>query len=712
MDPRAIGPHLREKRATVDPPPLPPSRRGGSWLDVAAAAGLTLACCAVALGALASALRREPLPELVKAEPAAAYPSPCLASDPAPVVVTDAGLEALKMPAAEKPVRSEPVVELLPRPTEVMVVAAELLAMPAREKAAFKRLNRSTEEELRNTLAGAEEVGIGLMGGSLRRAYQNHLTEVNRPAPSPKGAADCGHILRTLPHTATLPWREGASATLSPRAASELGRLSRKLRVYLNVVAPAGADGGPRDMKLLRERMRSDLRGKKPEWLRAAAVPALTQLLMAEGADTRRLLVDLLAAIPERPATLALARRAVFDLSAEVREAAVEALRSRDPEAWRQELLAALEYPWPAPADFAAEALAHLGDLEAVPDLVARLGNPRPGRPARDSKKGTTVQEVVKIDHLRNCMLCHAPSLGGTEAVLGADAVWDVNGQSRDPVFAQLTLQVPAAGGRHEYGAPSTAAPVLIRADITYLRQDFSVSFPVPVQRTPLGKMLVEQNLPVARALGLAPLPVRFDYVVRTRPVLPAELKKWRSLPDENNPQRDATLLALRELTGRDQGMTTLAWQRAFPNAEREVRTRQLADRLVRADALQVGGLLVRYGEADGAEYTHAIAKAAPKLTGFWREAARLALVSRLAKEPADALRAHLRDGDAEVRRAAVRACVRRDDRELAPDLVPLLDDAATARPAREALRRLTGQELPDAGAWRKWLSGLVHAGG
>jgi hypothetical protein len=58
------------------------------------------------------------------------------------------------------------------------------------------------------------------------------------------------------------------------------------------------------------------------------------------------------------------------------------------------------------------------------------------------------------------------------------------------------------------------------------------------------------------------------------------------------------------------------------------------------------------------------------------------------------------------------RACVQRDDRELAPDLVPLLDDAATARPAREALRRLTGQELPDAGAWRKWLSSLVHASG
>src|SRR5262249_43326781 len=155
-----------------------------------------------------------------------------------------------------------------------------------------------------------------------------------------KGPADATHIWSLRPDLMTLPMRDGSPALLGRKSAGELGVLSRKLHVYLDAIAPSGPNGRP--MELLRERLRQDLRGKKPEWLRAEAVPTLTQMLMAEDAPTRGLLVELLAAIPQKPATVALAQRAVFDLDADVRTAATRALKGRDPEAWRPVLLRAL----------------------------------------------------------------------------------------------------------------------------------------------------------------------------------------------------------------------------------------------------------------------------------------------------------------------------------------------------------------------------------
>ena len=42
-----------------------------------------------------------------------------------------------------------------------------------------------------------------------------------------------------------------------------------------------------------------------------------------------------------------------------------------------------------------------------------------------------------------------------------------------------------------------------------------------------------------------------------------------------------------------------------------------------------------------------------------------------------------------------------------------LLDgDSATARLSREALKKLTGKDLPDAQSWRKWWAGIARADG
>ena len=102
---------------------------------------------------------------------------------------------------------------------------------------------------------------------------------------------------------------------------------------------------------------------------------------MHEDTPLRQMLVELLADIEGKAATIALAQRAVFDVSPEVRGQAVEALASRPKTDVRPVLTSALRYPFAPVADHAAEALAALRDEEAVPQLVGMLRLPDPSGP-------------------------------------------------------------------------------------------------------------------------------------------------------------------------------------------------------------------------------------------------------------------------------------------------------------------------------------------
>jgi hypothetical protein len=524
--------------------------------------------------------------------------------------------------------------------TLLLSAAAESAAPPARPaKAAFQRRNLTNEDQLRLQLAGAVKVGLGKSGVSLYERYVKHGRRNDGTAGS-KGVADATALLRLRPDLATLGLRDGPRSMLPPKAAAELGVLSRKMRAYLQLIAPVGLDGQTRDLVALRDRLRADMRGRKPEWLRAEAVPAINQMLMAEDAPTRRLLVELLAEIPQKPATLALAQRAAFDLNAEVRAAAVAALKGRDPEAWRPALLKALSYPWPPPADFAAEALAHLEDTAAVPELITMLRDPPAGRPVITPDRRVVIREVVKINHNHNCMLCHAPAFRGDEPVIGVDPVntRPANPLATGPSYQEKKNPVTATAATAAAAIGKQRIPNWVRADITFLRQDFSVSIPVA-----------------------PPIPaVRFDFAVRTRPLDGPEWKRWQSMPEDGNPQREAVLFALRALTGKNPGTSTSDWLREFPLAEAEARSAKLTDRLVRAEPIARLGMLQTYQVKTGIEYTWALGKAIPRLTGPAKEAARLTLIQRLAKGPEEDLQKHLEDADPELRRAAEAARARK----------------------------------------------------
>jgi hypothetical protein len=253
----------------------------------------------------------------------------------------------------------------------------------------------------------------------------------------------------------------------------------------------------------------------------SATVPTLTQMLQIEDEAKRLLLVRELTRILGEDATAQLAVRAIVDLSPAVRRAALAGLGQRPWGQYGPVLLRGLRYPWPPVADHAAVALRTLQPREAVIPLVDLLDLPSPSAPVLDARTNQyAVREVVRVNHLRNCLLCHAPSAGKDDGL--------VRGLVPTP-GEPLPVQYYESPGGH-----------FVRADITFLRQDFSV------------------NLPEESA-GPWPREQRYDFVTRLRTLSPGELT---DLPASGPyPQRDAVLYALRGLTGKDGGDASARWR-------------------------------------------------------------------------------------------------------------------------------------------------------
>jgi hypothetical protein len=248
----------------------------------------------------------------------------------------------------------------------------------------------------------------------------------------------------------------------------------------------------------------------------------LLQMFEPQGPAVRNKLVELLAEWDNPQASIILAQRAIYDLSPDVRASAIAALHNRPVKEYLPTLLAGLRYPWTPVADHAAEALVALRAHAATESLVNLLDQPDPRRPFLDDQKRTVVAELVAVNHLRNCLLCHAPSFDDSDPIRGA---------------------VPVPGEpltRLYYNSPDTSGSIFVRADITYLKQDFSVFQPVADAKP-------------------WPNEQRFDYLIRRREVSASE--NTPSKETATYPQREAVLFALRELTGEDRGASSAEWR-------------------------------------------------------------------------------------------------------------------------------------------------------
>lgn len=525
----------------------------------------------------------------------------------------------------------------------------------------------STEAELLRQLRDMPEFGLKAstrdnMVETYKSSYQSNTAMGRRPT------FDASTLLKHMPTAQQLPLRSFPGCQLNPFIAVSLGTHSRALRAYLDILAPKDATGKRVDPKQLRSALRQERRGKPPSWLKPEAIPAMVQILSAEDVPLRLILVDMLADIPGKVASTRLAQRAVFDLSPKVREAAIDALRQRPQRESRRTLVDAMQHPWPVAADQAADALIALNDRDAAPLLVAQLDKPSPTAPFA-TKTGHSVREVVRVNHQQNCLLCHVPAVG-------RDPVTDIDPFAQRP---SQTYRVGSYSGPQLPGGSGNGAwanKVLIRADVQFLRQDFSITFPTGSN--------TNSNL-------------RFDFLVRTRPTQPDELQKWKDTKKPEfatYPQRESILYALRKITGQDAGPTTDAWVELYPHARAEAEGVRMANALRVAMPEQRELLLAKYRDSKESHNTEGLAHAIPHVSTKLQEKVRNALVDRMARLSADDLRGYL-DEDGELRVAASRACIRKADPTFIPELISLLtEEGDVAGAASQALKKLTNEDF------------------
>jgi hypothetical protein len=182
-----------------------------------------------------------------------------------------------------------------------------------------------------------------------------------------------------------------------------------------------------------------------------------------------------------------------------------------------------------------ADAIVRLKRTDLLPQLVALLEEPDPRAPVVaevGATKVKVVREMVRINHHRNCALCHSPGTKG-----------DVPNKT-------LTAGVPLPDQSlsRPSGYYGSRSETLVRIDVTYLRQDFSM-FQAVADADPWQEMQ------------------RFDFLVRTRQVTDEEATAYREQFGSNDlnrpsPYQKAALTALRAMTGRDTAPTAEAWRK------------------------------------------------------------------------------------------------------------------------------------------------------
>jgi hypothetical protein len=516
-----------------------------NWPLLVGAASLVVVLAVALVGlAIRSALKRD-----AGQVPVAARPAPLPAVDIAPVaspVRPVASFEALEVEkplpvyrGASRPPRPvlvtkpAPVVATAPRALDPVLQIDDLPVPPPSprrrhllsEDELFEDLQRHVKEvdleKEKGTIAALlKEMKETEAAPAERRARpKSSRAPEERPraeAPSSEDAPDASPVVALLakrPDLRGLPMRRGAECRVSREAARKMAELAVHIRATPSRSLSLHSLQDPP----VSERVISNLRQE--------TLSTAVQLLQVESPLERRSLAKALAGIPGRVSTALLARQALFDLSFDVRAAAIGALKKRSADDYRPILLDGLRYPWAPVADHAGEALAALRDDGAVLNLVALLDEPDPCAPTRCKDDKWVVREVVRINHFRNCLLCHAPSSSPEDSLRGLI-----------PIPGKPLPRVAYYGSQRGY---------FVRADVTYLRQDFSTCERVAEHRE-------------------WPEWQRFDYLVRTREMTREEFmahaKKAPAPERSHYPQKDAVLFALRELTGRTAGENSADW--------------------------------------------------------------------------------------------------------------------------------------------------------
>ena len=487
----------------------------------------------------------------VEADPADAYrPQPLIAANPAdsqrtaqapitapatPVseVVPPRFPDWRKMPVALYPSRTEKQLAVSMQKSAVTIDLYEKeYAKTNSHTAIFARMDKA-REQVEAAIEEQRELSCDLLDHNKKyrndRSYLKYRAAIQR--------------LGSRPAKSMLPYDRGIAAVLAKTGPSEDTREIHDLSPHYNLVQDWAIKRGDlaglpyqdfqdctmdhsaaktlathsANFRLLQGgRIRRDspnvLRylNSSKKW-QAEDIPALVQIIQVEPEQTRLDLVAILSRLRRNEATEAIARRAIFDPSPIVREEAIAVLSTRPANIARPVLLLGLQYPWGPAATHAARALVGISDIEAVPQLERLYNQPDPQAPFRTSDGKWAVRELTRLNHMRNCFVCHAPSLSEYDTCRGF---------------------VPSPGERlpRLYYQQRSQSGYFVRADVTYLRQDFSMMHNV------------ENH-------GKWPQSQRFDYLVRTRAITDREAARIRKKLPKVSEQRNAILYALHQLS-------------------------------------------------------------------------------------------------------------------------------------------------------------------
>jgi hypothetical protein len=423
------------------------------------------------------------------------------------------------------------------------VPEVQLLAPPSQSQALRERL--ALRESLKQTPA-AEKPDAGQPGSKSLEEMAHMIAKLSYlNTQKPDGAVEA--LLYYRPDLAGLPVAMGNACRTSAERSKHFADAVSLVRSIMRSNLSGGGKGNGAEAfwrhwrsVCAKQDTITDGQPAQAAHVAAARVAALMQMLATESAAVRVGLAKHLATVPHVDATRALARLAVFSAEAEVRHAAIDALALRRERDYTDTLVRGLRYPWPAAARHAGEAIIKLQRTDLVPQLVALLDEPDPRDPfLQDAgpKQVPAVRELVRINHHRNCLLCHAP---------GSQVTGVPNGVLTAPVpLPDQSLSRPSGG----YQQSSSPPDIFVRVDTNYLRQDFSL---------------------MERVVNSAPWPAmqRFDYLVRTRTLSDDEAAAWRAAlrkgPARVTPYQRIALGALRELTGRDAAPSAEAWRKVL----------------------------------------------------------------------------------------------------------------------------------------------------
>lgn len=416
---------------------------------------------------------------------------------------------------------------------------------------------------LPKTLAEVPEVSLEDPAGPLKAdeafEYVSHLIEKINHVNTGKKDAFVEGLIRERPDMKGMPFVMGDDCRLTPERGqhflNELSTLRSAMTNPANLASllPNPTNAGTTDDAI------------------HARIAALVQVTGPEGEQVVKQEVKYLSSVSHVRSTTALARLAIFSEEESVRREAIAALATRREKDYSGILVAGLNYPWPAVAQRSAEAIVELKRQDLLPQLVEVLDRPDPRAPQvekKDGKEVTVVREMVRINHLKNCLLCHSPAdpaklNGAVEMREGRrDALEE---GKRPPRDAEMVRRLPLASGlTAPVALPNQPLPVptpqsgygqftvpdtLLVFDVTYLRQDFSVKLPVKD-----AKPWPDQQ--------------RFDFLVRTRELTEKEAEAYKALlkPQDGNltPYQSAAVASLRKLTGRDAEPTAEAWRKVL----------------------------------------------------------------------------------------------------------------------------------------------------